>query len=197
MENQELNQTNINQENISCEGCSKCCEYIAVEIDKPETEEDFENIKWFLLHKNVKVFIQEEENNEDDDDDDEYGEESENIENNDNDNIEQSFENEEEDDEDDDEVEEHWFLQFHTPCKELDENGLCKIYGERPEICKEHSPISCEKHGEENNEKMSFEDANIFWNWVEENYNFEEEKEENSENNDFLAENSLENQNNS
>jgi len=40
-----------------CAGCSKCCEYVALEIDKPEDQEDFDQIKWFLLHKNVWIFI--------------------------------------------------------------------------------------------------------------------------------------------
>ncbi|RMD45516.1 YkgJ family cysteine cluster protein [Candidatus Pacearchaeota archaeon] len=40
-----------------CEGCSLCCKYIAIEIDKPENKEDIDQIRWFLLHKNVWVFI--------------------------------------------------------------------------------------------------------------------------------------------
>ena len=44
-----------------CKGCTKCCEYIAMELDTPETLKDFENIKWYLLHNNVRVFIIEKE----------------------------------------------------------------------------------------------------------------------------------------
>jgi hypothetical protein len=41
-----------------CSNCNgKCCRYVAVEIDKPTTLKDFENIKWFVCHKNVNVFI--------------------------------------------------------------------------------------------------------------------------------------------
>ncbi len=40
-----------------CEGCTKCCDYVALEIDKPETKQDFDEIRWFLLHKDVLVFI--------------------------------------------------------------------------------------------------------------------------------------------
>lgn len=44
---------------LSCKGCNaKCCRYIATEIDKPEKKKDFENILWYLLHKNVEVFIE-------------------------------------------------------------------------------------------------------------------------------------------
>lgn len=42
----------------SCDG--KCCKYVVLEIDEPEDLEDFENIKWFICHKDVKVFIDEE-----------------------------------------------------------------------------------------------------------------------------------------
>lgn len=41
----------------NCSGCSaECCKYIVVEIDCPEEEEDFENIKWYVAHENVTVF---------------------------------------------------------------------------------------------------------------------------------------------
>lgn len=42
---------------FKCEHCGKCCNHVTVEIDKPEDKEDFEEIKWFVLHKNVSVFI--------------------------------------------------------------------------------------------------------------------------------------------
>ena len=42
---------------VTCDNCkAKCCKYIAVEIDTPETEDDFENIKWYLYHDNVIVY---------------------------------------------------------------------------------------------------------------------------------------------
>ncbi|MBT3405254.1 hypothetical protein HN832_04730 [archaeon] len=44
----------------NCEGCdAKCCKHVAVEIDEPEEKEDFENIKWYVCHKNVNVFVEE------------------------------------------------------------------------------------------------------------------------------------------
>jgi len=40
-----------------CEQCDAlCCRYIAVEIDQPTSKQDFDNIRWYLLHKNVQVF---------------------------------------------------------------------------------------------------------------------------------------------
>jgi len=47
----------------TCESCdAKCCKHVAVEIDVPEQIEDFENIKWFVSHKKVNVFIDEDKN---------------------------------------------------------------------------------------------------------------------------------------
>ena len=43
-----------------CEGCSYCCEYIAMEIDKPTTVNDFDYIFWYLIHKDVWVYVDEE-----------------------------------------------------------------------------------------------------------------------------------------
>ncbi len=41
----------------SCDGCDKCCKYIALEIDEPETKKEFDQIRWFLIHKDVWIFI--------------------------------------------------------------------------------------------------------------------------------------------
>jgi hypothetical protein len=40
-----------------CDGCDLCCRHIAVEIDKPENKKEFDQIRWFLLHEDIWVFI--------------------------------------------------------------------------------------------------------------------------------------------
>ncbi|MCP4133411.1 MAG: hypothetical protein GY754_20755 [bacterium] len=41
-----------------CEECGgTCCKYIAIEIDKPTTKTDYDHIRWYLLHKDVNVFV--------------------------------------------------------------------------------------------------------------------------------------------
>lgn len=41
-----------------CEHCTAvCCRYIALPIDKPTSREDFDNIRWYLAHQDVTVFI--------------------------------------------------------------------------------------------------------------------------------------------
>jgi Fe-S-cluster containining protein len=40
-----------------CDHCTaKCCRYFALPIETPETFEDFEFIRWFLLHDRATVF---------------------------------------------------------------------------------------------------------------------------------------------
>jgi Fe-S-cluster containining protein len=44
---------------ITCEECDAvCCKYFALEIDKPTTRNDFENIRWYISHQKTSVFIQ-------------------------------------------------------------------------------------------------------------------------------------------
>jgi len=44
----------------TCEKCDAlCCKYFALEIDKPTTRNDFENIRWYISHQRTSVFIQE------------------------------------------------------------------------------------------------------------------------------------------
>ena len=41
-----------------CQACgAKCCQYVAIEIDEPESKNDYNDIRWYLCHKNVWVFI--------------------------------------------------------------------------------------------------------------------------------------------
>ena len=43
-----------------CANCgAKCCKYVAIEIDAPEDLEDFEDIKWYVAHKNINVYVDE------------------------------------------------------------------------------------------------------------------------------------------
>ena len=41
-----------------CAACGgRCCNYIAIGIDSPRSRVGLENIRWFLLHENVAVYI--------------------------------------------------------------------------------------------------------------------------------------------
>jgi len=42
-----------------CEHCTAlCCRYIALPIDTPEDLRDFDDIRWYLLHENISVFVE-------------------------------------------------------------------------------------------------------------------------------------------
>ncbi len=41
-----------------CEKCGgRCCGYVAIEIDRPTTKKEYDHIRWYLVHKDVHVFV--------------------------------------------------------------------------------------------------------------------------------------------
>jgi len=45
---------------VLCEHCTaKCCRYFALPLETPTTREEFEYIRWFLLHDQATVFTEE------------------------------------------------------------------------------------------------------------------------------------------
>ena len=43
-----------------CERCTGlCCRYFALPIETPETKEDYDDIRWYLCHKDITVFVEE------------------------------------------------------------------------------------------------------------------------------------------
>jgi Fe-S-cluster containining protein len=44
-----------------CDYCSaKCCKYFALPLETPTTRQDFDYLRWYLLHDAATVFIEEE-----------------------------------------------------------------------------------------------------------------------------------------
>ena len=44
---------------ILCHNCTGlCCRYMALPIETPEDREDFDDIRWYLVHKGVSVFVE-------------------------------------------------------------------------------------------------------------------------------------------
>lgn len=52
--------TKSNDNNNPCGDCDACCKYVSVEIDKPVTKTEVEDVKFYLYHKGVSVYIDEE-----------------------------------------------------------------------------------------------------------------------------------------
>ncbi len=45
---------------ILCEHCAAaCCRYLALPMDKPTNERDYDDIRWYLMHEGVTVFVEE------------------------------------------------------------------------------------------------------------------------------------------
>jgi len=41
-----------------CKECGgRCCKYVALEIDKPTNKNGYDQIRWYLAHKNIAVFV--------------------------------------------------------------------------------------------------------------------------------------------
>jgi Fe-S-cluster containining protein len=36
-----------------------CCKYVALPLETPETRRDFDDIRWYLMHEGVTVFVEE------------------------------------------------------------------------------------------------------------------------------------------
>ncbi|MGE4285852.1 MAG: YkgJ family cysteine cluster protein [Phycisphaerae bacterium] len=49
-------QTDITTNCKDCKGL--CCKYIALPLDNPETKREYDDIRWYLCHDNVSVFVE-------------------------------------------------------------------------------------------------------------------------------------------
>ena len=44
---------------VQCEKCTGlCCRYFALPIETPENKDDFDDIRWYLCHKGITIFIE-------------------------------------------------------------------------------------------------------------------------------------------
>jgi len=44
---------------IQCDKCAGlCCRYFALPIDEPEDWDDYDDIRWFLCHEDIEVFVE-------------------------------------------------------------------------------------------------------------------------------------------
>jgi uncharacterized protein len=47
------------QDTLNCHTCAgQCCRYFALQIDTPETAEDYDDLRWYLAHQHVTMFIE-------------------------------------------------------------------------------------------------------------------------------------------
>ena len=44
---------------VLCDECTGlCCRYFALPIETPETKEDYDDIRWYLCHNDITVFVE-------------------------------------------------------------------------------------------------------------------------------------------
>lgn len=44
---------------ILCEHCpAACCRYLAIPLDKPTLGRDYDDIRWYLFHEGISVFVE-------------------------------------------------------------------------------------------------------------------------------------------
>ncbi|MHC4885526.1 MAG: YkgJ family cysteine cluster protein [Planctomycetota bacterium] len=44
-----------------CDRChAKCCRYYALEIDTPESLDEFEDLRWYMTHGNTVIYVEDE-----------------------------------------------------------------------------------------------------------------------------------------
>lgn len=55
---EEMKETSEGQsEKKSCNRCSRCCSYFCVEIDEPESRDEFDDLAWIIAHEGVAIHI--------------------------------------------------------------------------------------------------------------------------------------------
>lgn len=45
---------------ILCEHCTAaCCRYLALPLDVPTTSRDYDDMRWYIMHKGISIFVEE------------------------------------------------------------------------------------------------------------------------------------------
>mgnify|MGYP006306461701 CR=1 FL=1 len=55
--------------------------------------------------------------------------------------------------------EDDWCIEFVTDCDQMDEQGRCKIYEKRPDMCSSHDPDDCIVNGDGEYYKLIFKNV--------------------------------------
>jgi len=43
---------------VDCRSCgARCCHYVTCRLDEPQCSEEHDNVRWYLLHHDVSVFV--------------------------------------------------------------------------------------------------------------------------------------------
>ncbi len=55
-----MRRKDLKPDEVLCSYCTaKCCRYFALPIETPESWEDFDHIRWYMIHGRVSLFVDE------------------------------------------------------------------------------------------------------------------------------------------
>ena len=55
-----VKRTDLKPGEVLCDHCTgRCCRYFALPIDTPHTWEDYDYIRWYMMHGRISVFVDE------------------------------------------------------------------------------------------------------------------------------------------
>ncbi|MCH8830530.1 MAG: YkgJ family cysteine cluster protein [Planctomycetes bacterium] len=56
-----VNREDLKPGEVLCQFCTaKCCRYFALPIETPTTQEDFGHLRWYMIHRRVSIFVDDE-----------------------------------------------------------------------------------------------------------------------------------------
>ncbi|MBI2825816.1 MAG: YkgJ family cysteine cluster protein [Planctomycetia bacterium] len=59
MDTRQIHREDLKPGECLCDHCSaKCCKYFALPIDTPKTREEFDYLRWYLLHDQATAFVE-------------------------------------------------------------------------------------------------------------------------------------------
>ena len=61
MKKKKIKREDLKPGEVLCEYCTaKCCRYFALPIDTPTDIEDFQHLRWYMMHGRVSLFVEDE-----------------------------------------------------------------------------------------------------------------------------------------
>lgn len=72
----------------------------------------------------------------------------------------------------------HWYLQIDARCQNLSAGGLCAIYEERPDVCRDYSTKGCDYHGKADDKHLFIATVDEWDRYLEERKRKKQQKKE-------------------
>ena len=61
MRKPKISRSELKPDEVLCDYCTaKCCRYFALPIETPTTVDDFNHMRWYMMHGHVSIFVEDE-----------------------------------------------------------------------------------------------------------------------------------------